>query len=188
MREIPHDPAADDEDAALMRRLQRGDAAALDELVRRHQGRLVNFFRRLGAYGDAEDLAQDTFVRLFRCRYRRRAGARFTTFLFALARHAWLDGLRRRRRRERIAEAVAGAPPAPPPSAARRARDRLDVRWALERLPEKMRLPLVMQIFQGLTLEEIAAALGAPVGTVKSRIFHALERLRELLRDETTND
>ena len=48
MREIPHDPAADDEDAALMRRLQRGDAAALDELVRRHQGRLVNFFRRLG--------------------------------------------------------------------------------------------------------------------------------------------
>lgn len=173
-------PAAPpDDDIALMERARANDTAAFAILIRRHQGALVNFFRRLGAHTEAEDVAQETFLRVWRYRPRYRPTARFTTFLFTLARHAWADHLRHMRKRERIAERAV-AEIAPHDAAGQdAARHRLDAQAALNTLPEKLRLVVVMSVYQGQRYDDIAAALGVPVGTVKSRMFLAMGRLKE---------
>jgi RNA polymerase sigma-70 factor (ECF subfamily) len=173
-------PPVNDEDFALMARLRAGDTTAFAALIRRHQTALVNFFRRMGAGNEAEDVAQETFLRVWRYRARYRPAAKFTTFLFTLARHAWADHLRRARKQERVVERV-GAEAAPHDATAQdAARQRLDVQTALAALTEKLRLVVVMSLYQGLKYEEIAAALGIPVGTVKSRMFLALARLKDV--------
>ncbi len=175
-------PPVNDEDFALMARLRAGDTAAFAALIRRHQVALVNFFRRMGASNEAEDVAQETFLRVWRYRQRYRPTAKFTTFLFTLARHAWADHLRRAHKQERVAERV-GAEAAPHDATAQdAARRRLDAQVALAALPEKLRLVVVMSLYQGLKYEEIATALGIPVGTVKSRMFLALGRLKKVFQ------
>jgi RNA polymerase sigma-70 factor (ECF subfamily) len=170
------------DDVALMARVRDGDRDAFVTLVRRHQQPLMNFFWRLGVrIGEAEDLAQETFIRLYRYRLRYRPRAKFTTFLYLLARQVRIDALRRARRREaladeleneqRVLEQETGA-------AGIRAQEALD---AVRRLPEAMRWVLTMSLNEGLRYDEIAEALGIPVGTVKSRVFNALKRLRDEL-------
>lgn len=172
-------------DLELMQKLRDGDDTALSVLMERHQQPLANFFRRLGAYRDAEDLVQETFVRLYRYRRRYRPAARFTTFLYTLARHAWIDGLRRLRTRERVALGlkeqleVRGAT-APPASLVR-----LDVEEALLELDERLRIVVVLNLLQGLTYKEVSDVLGLPVGTVKSRMFAALHELRRRLHEDS---
>jgi len=167
-----------------MARAAGGDAAAFAALIRRHQAALVNFFRRLGASNEAEDVAQETFLRVWRYRTRYRPTAKFTTFLFALARHAWADHLRRAQKQERVAERV-GAEAAPHDAVTQEAApQRLDAQVALAALPEKLRLVVVMSLYQGLRYEEIGAALGVPVGTVKSRMFLAMARLKVVFADK----
>ncbi|MCX7007822.1 MAG: sigma-70 family RNA polymerase sigma factor [Kiritimatiellaeota bacterium] len=176
----PVQPPADADDFALMARAASGDTAAFADLIRRHQNALVNFFRRLGAHNEAEDVAQETFLRVWRYRTRYRPTAKFTTFLFTLARHAWADHLRRAQKQERVVEHV-GAEAVPHDATAQdAARQRLDAQVALAALPEKMRLVVVMSLYQGLKYEEIGAVLGVPVGTVKSRMFLAMARLKDV--------
>jgi RNA polymerase sigma-70 factor (ECF subfamily) len=178
-------PASPDDDFALMRRVRQGDTTAFTLLIQRHQGALVNFFRRLGAHTEAEDVAQETFLRVWRYRMRYQPTAKFTTFLFTVARHAWADHLRRMQKRERIAERVETETPPHDATAQNTARRRLDAQAALKVLPEKLRLVVVMSLYQGLKYEEIAAALDVPVGTVKSRMFLAMARLKEFFDVET---
>jgi RNA polymerase sigma-70 factor (ECF subfamily) len=173
-------PPVNDDDFALMARLRAGDTSAFAALIHRHQAALVNFFRRMGASNEAEDVAQETFLRVWRYRARYRPTAKFTTFLFTLARHAWADHLRRAQKQERVTERV-GAETAPHDATAQEAaRQRLDAQVALATLPEKLRLVVVMSLYQGLKYEEIATALDVPVGTVKSRMFLAMVRLKEV--------
>jgi len=170
-------------DEALMQRVGRGDRDAFVELVRRHQKGLVNFFRRMGDSTDAEDLAQETFLRLFRYRKKYRATAKLTTFLYLLARRTRIDHLRKLERRQRLRETVAGEADIER-SVRDGARERKDrAVEALAELSEEMRSVVVMSIFQGLTYREIAEVLEIPVGTVKTRMFHAVRRLREVLKD-----
>lgn len=171
-------------DGELMDGARAGDQAAFAALVRRHQGPLLNFFRRLGAGTDAEDLAQEVFVRLYRYRGRYVRSAKFTTFLYTLARHTWADHWRRAKRRERIQERAEEEGPRADDAAAARAGRALDAQQALALLPEKLRMVLVMSLYQGLKYSEIAEALRIPEGTVKSRVFLALRRLREIYHDE----
>ena len=173
-------PGPERDDWALMAAVRADDAAAFEALIRRHQSALVNFFRRLGAHTEAEDLAQVTFLRVYRYRARYRPSAKFTTFLYTLARHAWADHLRQAAKRERIAARGRTELPERDDAAAEAARQRLDAQTALAALPEKLRLVVVMSLYQGLRYEDIGAALGVPVGTVKSRMFLAMARLREL--------
>ena len=172
-------------DHELMELIRCGDEDALAALVRRHQAPLLNFFRRLGVgTHDAEDLVQETMVRVFRCRHRYAHRAKFTTFLYRIARHAWIDRWRKANRRP-LLEQAAGAEAEPADAtSARRMGDRLDAPTALGRLPEKLRTVIVLSIYQGLPYEEIAKTLRIPVGTVKSRVFLAMERLREVMKDE----
>ena len=165
-------------DIELMARLAAGDREALGEIIRRHQRPLVNFFRRMGARThEVEDLAQETFLRLYEYRERYRPTGKFTNFLFVLARHAWAD-LGRKSLRTPVAdeEAVAAFPV---PSRLEGADARLDVQQALTTLSDKLRIVVVLNIYQHLTYAEIAEVLDLPLGTVKSRMFLAMRELRE---------
>jgi RNA polymerase sigma-70 factor (ECF subfamily) len=176
------------DDTGLMLRVRDdGGREAFAELVRRHQRRLLNFFLRSGVYDDAEDLVQQTFLRLYRYRDRYRPTARFTTFLYLLARQVWIDDLRRRGRMQRLRLAVAeetGPEPQAAETAPAAAVEGHEAARALERLPESARAVVVLGILQGLAYRDVAATLGVPVGTVKSRMYHALRALRRMLEGE----
>ena len=175
-----HEPS----DFELMEQIQQGQQESFVILIRRHQDALVNFFRRLGADSDADDLVQETFLRLFRYRLRYRQTAKFTTFLYTLARHAWADRWRKHARKERLRERLHRELDETDDGRMGALRDRLDVQEALMRLPEKLRIVMVMSQYQGLNYDEIAETLGIPTGTVKSRVFLAMQRLRELFDEK----
>lgn len=172
----------EDVDARLMMRVAQGDEGAFATLVERNQNSLLNFFARMGAYPDCEDLAQDTFVRLYRYRDRYQPTARFTTFLHVLARRVWADRGRKVKRREKLATRLEAESKLVPfhsdhgPATA-------DIDAALEKLSPKLRDVIVLNIYQGLRYQEVAEVLEIPLGTVKSRINLALTALREILHE-----
>jgi len=176
------------DDALLMERVCRhDDDRAFSTLVRRFGKKLLNFFARSGVQYDAEDLVQQTFLRLYRYRDRYTPSAKVSTFLFILARQVWIDELRRRKRRERLADEFAGeVAQHVAPSAAEEVATAgtVDLGAALARLPEGMRQVVELGIYQDLPYAEIAAILGIPEGTVKSRMFNALAQLRGLLGEK----
>ena len=174
----------DTPDETLMRQTASGDTMAFATLVKRHQDPLLNFFRRLGVYTDAEDLVQETFVRLFNYRDRYRPTAKLTTFLYTIARHVWIDGLRKVKRQEAFVEELKADGPAGSDGGMRLAALRMDAQQALQQLPEKLRSVVVLSLYQGLRYEEIAGVLDIPVGTVKSRMFNALNQLKEIFDRE----
>ena len=124
-------------DPELMERVRSGDQDAFVRLIHRHQQSLVNFFRRLGAYSDAEDLAQETFLRVFRYRFKYRPVAKFTTFLYTVARHVWADGLRKTMRHEAISERVANESLVSDDGAIGHTQAAMDTQMALEKLSEE---------------------------------------------------
>ncbi|MDD5706820.1 MAG: RNA polymerase sigma factor [Kiritimatiellae bacterium] len=169
-----------------MLQARQGERAAFETLVRRHQRPLLNFFLRMGVYTDAEDLVQQTFIRLYRYRQRYRPCAKFTTFLYLLARQVRIDELRRRRRREKAIAALAAASDREAPSAPPEGQAGLDdgVQRALSRLSERLRMVVVLGVLQERSYPEIADILRIPVGTVKSRMFNGLKELRRLLEEQ----
>lgn len=177
------DPAKDP-DVVLMLEVSEGSETAFTKLVQRHQKSLLNFFVRMGASVECEDLVQETFVRLFRYRKNYRSTARFTTFLYHLARNAWADHGRKIVRIERLAAAfqnevdVAGQPATGKEGAS------MDVDAALNQLSPKLREVIVLNIYQGLRYQEVADVLEIPLGTVKSRMNLALTALKEILRED----
>ena len=178
-----HEPS----DVELMARTSAGDADAFAALIRRHQHALVNFFRRMGALHDeAEDLVQDTFLRVYAYRKRYRPVGKFTNFLYVLGRHAWADLMRKASRTPRADDSALGR--ASVASQTPGADARMDVQAALAQLSEKLRMVVVLNVYQGLKYREIAEVLEIPLGTVKSRMHLALRQLRELfdVGDEST--
>lgn len=171
-------------DAEIMVHVKRGRKYAFMTLVQRHQNALVNFFRNLGVYNDAEDLAQETFLRLFKYRKRYKPKAKFTTFLYMMARQVRIDMLRKLKRREHLVDELREEAAADEAERRERREPETDVDALLESLPEAMREVVVLNIYQGLRYKEIAGVLGVPVGTVKSRMFHALRNMRERLEKQ----
>lgn len=170
-------------DFALMARVREGNEEAFRILVERHQRPLLNFFSRMGVSNHCEDLAQETFVRLWNYRKKYKPSARFTTFLYTLARHAWLDFVRRQNRFRLFAGRYRDEMPAATDGGLGRLRKDLDIQAALDRLSPKQREVLVLAVHQGLSYDEIAAILHIPLGTVKSRVFNALSALKEMFHE-----
>jgi len=180
----PQAPPADaggDSDAALMQQAAHGVQDAFAALVRAHQQSLVNFFARMGASSDCEDLVQETFVRLYRYRQQYRVSARFTTFLYHLARNVWADRGRKILRIEKLNARYENELRAAGHAVPAEVGGRLDVEAALDQLSPKLREVIVLNIYQGLRYQDVADVLGIPLGTVKSRINLALAALKELL-------
>lgn len=180
-----------DPDRRLVEAAAAGDRNAFDELVRRHQGAIVGLARSLtGGGADAEDLAQEAFVRAWRSLRGFRGDSAFRTWLHQIAinvvrsHHGRLARLRRYLVAP-AADADAGADPidtAPDGldlEAGVLRRDAIDK--ALAALPAELREAVVLRDVQGLEYREIADLLGIPIGTVESRIFRGRQRLRPLL-------
>ncbi len=170
-------------DVELMMRTAGGDLRAFSELVKRHQNSLMNFFARSGVYADVEDLAQETFLKIYRSRSSYRPLAKFTTFMYLVARRVMIDAARRNARRAKLAEEALQEMPQSV-SAPESRGEYGDVEGALTRLSEPMRETLVLVVMQGLAYKEAAEVLGIPVGTVKSRVSAALDRMREMLGED----
>lgn len=177
------------EDAAALRRLVEGDPAAFDALVDRHKHRLVrHILRRVRDPHVAEDLAQESFLRLFRAA---RAGgysgrARVVTWLFTIAKNCVTDHLRaigRRGGRPDAPDALSNREPDPRAAAERREGDHR-VESLLSLLPDAQRQVVELKVLDGLSFGDIAELLGCPVPTVKSRLVYALRKLRQSLTDE----
>jgi RNA polymerase sigma-70 factor (ECF subfamily) len=165
--------------------LRRGDARVFEAFVLAETRTFFSFFRRLGAGRfEAEDLVQDLFLKLFCEAPHYEARERFAAFAFRIAHNAWVDRARRQRGTPQAfldgEHESATPPPQPLESLARdEAARRLDD--AIRVLPERHRLVFELGAIQELSYAEIAGLLGIPVGTVKSRMFHALRKLRDAL-------
>ncbi len=173
-----------DDDIELMLRVRDDDRNAFATLVGRHTKKLLNYFLRLGVQYDAEDLVQQTFIKLHAYRQRYKPTAKFTTFLFLIARQTWIDELRRRKRRERLEQEMTQFPSIENDGLYTQDEhhaDNIDVTAALRALPEHHRAVIELAIFQGLPYADIADILRIPCGTVKTRMFHAIRTLRKKL-------
>ena len=192
-----HRFAAIDPDVRLMLQVRDDDAGAFEELVARYQDRLIAVLEHLVRGRDqAEDLAQEVFLRVFRARKRYRPGARFSTWLFTIANNVASNALRRRRRRKEVdattvvggedrqgsldemATAASGLMPA-------RQLDQLEraemVQAAVESLNERQRMALLLAKFEGLSYEEISQVMELSPQAVKSLLSRARRNLKEWL-------
>ena len=172
------------DDFFLMAQVRDGSDDAFRQLVERYQRPLLNFFARMGASHHCEDLAQETFVHLWKYRHKYKPVAKFTTFLYTLARHTWLDSLRRQIRFQLFSERYRSDVPDSTDGGLPRLFKRLAMQAALERLSPKLRETLVLAVHQGLAYDEIAAILHVPLGTVKSRVFNALATLKKMYDEQ----
>ena len=187
------------DDATLISAFQSGKLAAFSQLVERHQRSLINFFFHLSWDRQvAEDCAQEVFLRLYSHLGSYEPQAKFTTFLFRIARNLWIDRMRAEASRGGKAaslEAPSGfgeertlrdrvSAPSPTPVEILARRETQDaLRHAIDRLPEEQKTVLILSELQGMKYQEIGAILEIPVGTVKSRMHTAMERLKELLAE-----
>ena len=174
----PDDSAA--EDVALMTRAAADDSDAFSALVRKHERPVMNFFARNGVHTDVEDLAQQTFLKLYRARHGYKPSAKFTTFLYLIARQVLIDSARASKRRAGLHER-AGRETEPVTEAPAARGESEDAEQALACLSPSLRETVVLVVMQGLAYAEAAQALRVPVGTVKSRVNAALARMREEL-------
>jgi len=183
-------------DARLMGALQRGDESAFTALVDRHRERVFRLAcRYLGDENAAEDLAQESFLRVYRARHSWRPEAKFSTWLYRVTANACLNELRSRRTRravESTAPAVPGDGATPdaadpkaegPGEALVRKETAERVREAVARLPEDQRLAVVLSKYEGLSYRELADAMDRSVPAVKSLLVRARENLRTDLAD-----
>ncbi|MBI4570149.1 MAG: sigma-70 family RNA polymerase sigma factor [Planctomycetes bacterium] len=169
-------------DEELMLRVRAGDEAAFAMLYDRHQARTINFAWRItGSREDAQEVLQDAFRYLFTKAPEYEPKAKFTTLLFTVTRHLAVNRARRARRDahasvEQALDVVdAGESP---PAAVVRGERASRVQRALDRLPPLFREVLALRMVEDLPYADIAAVLGVPEGTVKSRLHNAIEQLR----------
>jgi RNA polymerase sigma-70 factor (ECF subfamily) len=186
--------AAADYDVGLMLAFQRGDELAFQELVERNHARVIGLiYRFVGDAADAEDLAQEVFLRIYRARPTYAPTAKFSTWMFRIAANVSLNALRARANRrddvsmERLARAHDGPQTLPDPAA--RAPDHNlhrtelqgKVREAIHGLPEKQQMAVVLNKYEGMSYADIAVTLGCSTMAVKSLLARARENLKNHL-------
>jgi RNA polymerase sigma-70 factor (ECF subfamily) len=171
-------PAEEDaRDRALLAAHVAGDPDAFSALVRRHQDRLwAVALRTLGNREEAADALQDALLSAFRSAATYRGDARVTTWLHRVVVNACLDRVRRQKVRPTVPMPDDGGPADPRDRLADR-ETAIEIEVALADLPDEQRAALVLVDVHGMPVEDVAAVLGVPVGTVKSRCFRGRARL-----------
>jgi RNA polymerase sigma-70 factor, ECF subfamily len=182
--------------------LQAGDPALFEEFVRMEAATFIGFFRRQGAErAEAEDLAQEVFVKLFRGAPSYQHRGAFAAFALRVARNAWVD----RRRRQGVSPHMQSLSDTNKPSVEggidrqrlvskeREVLDRMSVLEESQRLQAALAglsaahaMIFELAVVQGLPYSDIAAELDIPIGTVKSRVFNAVRKLRDALEGPAT--
>lgn len=163
-------------DEELMAAIARGEEHALAVLIERHAGGLLGFLLRVSHdRDDAEDLLQDTWMRVARGARSFDPARRVRPWLYGIAANLARDSFRRRTVRARAGRETRGDAA---PQALFRPIERIDMRERLLRLPDRLREVLVLRFYEGFDEAEMADALGIPRGTVKSRLHAAIGALR----------
>lgn len=186
-----------DADRDLVDQARAGDAGAFEALVRRYQGWVFTLtLRMVGDRAEAEEVAQEVFLKAYRGLRDFKGASRFSTWLYAIASHHCLNHLQARARRPRAAAGGAGGAAAddPPPAVERLADEAPGPDALLERqdlariiqeelgqLKEEHRMVLILRDIQGLSYEQIAQGLGLELGTVRSRLHRARMEMKARL-------
>ena len=187
------------DERVLIRQAQAGNVAAYEELVRRHQQRVLAIVGGvLRRREDVEDVAQQVLIKVYISLKRFDLRSSFSTWLYKVAVNECFDYLRKKKVRRLVYEAdmseeqvqqLDGVEPehpgTPKEDAGRRVELRELVDWLLGELPEEERLMLVLKEVEGLTVEEVGEVLNINVNTVKVRMFRARAKLVELYRRRT---
>ena len=186
------------DDHSLLAATLTGDETAFQELVRRYRNQITNYvYRMLNDYDRAADLAQETFVRVYTNAERYQATYSFSTYIYRIAHNLAISELRQRKRRrlipfpsffsdkdsEEIEIEIEDKRQVMADDSMIADERRDAVRKAISSLPEKYRAALVLCDIEEKSYEEISAVLDLPVGTVKSRINRARNRLKEKLKE-----
>lgn len=179
-----------DSDHSLVERARRRDLPAFEELVRRHRAAVLRVAARVVGENEAEDVAQDAFLRAFHRLERFRGEAPFRTWLLRIAHNSALTAASGRRPDATPVETLDDQPPDGGGSRtpaerleSRERRDRLDVK--LKGLSPEHRMVLVLRDVEGLSYEEIATVTGMPLGSVKARLHRARNEMVDVLRSNT---
>ena len=188
--------SADVSDLSLVRRVQRGDKGAFDALVLKYQHKLVKLVTRyVRNPAEAEDIAQEAFIKAYRALPQFRGDSAFYTWLYRIAINTAKNAVVSRDRspvdydfdRDSIDESydMQGRlkDSETPEGLVLTDEIRQTVNAAIEELPEDLRTAIVLRELEGLSYEQIAASMGCPVGTVRSRIFRAREAIDRRLRE-----
>lgn len=170
-------------DQELVRRFQSGDEDAFDRLVELHRRDVYRLaFRLLGSHADADDLAQEAFLRVYRSLARFRGDSTFRTWVTRIVLNLATD--RRRElashRQSSLEELTPSQHPVGRGEPAGFLREEV-LRKAVGRLPKRQRETLILRIFQQMKFHEIATVMGCTVGTAKANFFHAIRGLRQRL-------
>ncbi|HXP63793.1 MAG TPA: sigma-70 family RNA polymerase sigma factor [Dongiaceae bacterium] len=187
-------PDCHEQDAQDMARLAGGHDPALNDLMDRHAEKLFHYLvRSLQDEADAADLAQETFVRIFQNRARFDPQQKFSTWLYAIAGNLVRDRYRWRNRHQQVSLDAEnsqtgaslrdnlGALEATPDEALQTEERSTAVRQAVAALPEELRQPLILSVYQELSQAEIGAILKCSAKAVETRIYRARRQLRESL-------
>ncbi|MGH7357720.1 MAG: RNA polymerase sigma factor [Candidatus Rokuibacteriota bacterium] len=176
-------------DPEVIRAAAAHDVDAFDAIVRAYQPQVWRFLRHyLGDDTLAEDVTQETFIRVYRRLHTFRFRSKFSTWIMHVARNAGTDELRARQRRTRLVQALEpGATTATTTDASRRV-EIDEALAALAALSPRLRETLLLVELFGFTYREAAAALGVPEGTAKRRVFEARRQLARALREEGAAD
>src|SRR5262245_42492684 len=188
--------SADTSDLALVHRVQRGDKGAFDALVLKYQHKVVKLvLRYVRSPAEAEDIAQEAFIKAYRALPQFRGDSAFYTWLYRIAINTAKNALVSRDRSpveyaldlqnsEESYEVQGRLKDSETPEALALTEEiRSIVNGAIEALPEDLRTAIVLRELEGLSYEEIASTMDCPVGTVRSRIFRAREAIDRRLRE-----
>ncbi|MBC8175035.1 MAG: sigma-70 family RNA polymerase sigma factor [Candidatus Marinimicrobia bacterium] len=183
-------------DEELIRRFQEGDEQAYTELVNRYRNKLINFVVRfLGDINDAEDIVQDTLLKLYTHKHFYRSIAKFSTWIYTIASNMAKTELRKRKRHKVSFLSQIGREekdydiPTEDKSGAliEGQYTELEIQRAIQNLPLHFRTAVILRDIQELSYEEISKILDVPLGTVKSRINRARIQLQQELKDVRKN-
>jgi len=179
-------------DEELISRFQKGDIYAFEEIVHRYKDPLVNFiYNYVGNRTEAEDIVQETFLRVFKNKHLYRSIAKFSTWIYTIASNLAKTELRRRKRRRFLSLSHMGYDdkdyelPDEYFSPERIVDDKMQgkaIRKEIEALPEKFKEVVILRDIQEFSYEEISNILKIPVGTVKSRVNRGRLRLQKRLK------
>jgi RNA polymerase sigma-70 factor (ECF subfamily) len=188
--------SADASDISLVRRVQRGDKGAFDALVLKYQHKVVKLVMRyVRSPAEAEDIAQEAFIKAYRALPQFRGDSAFYTWLYRIAINTAKNAVVSRDRSPIDFDLDLQNPDESyemhgrlkddetPEALAMTDEIRTTVNSAIDALPEDLRTAIVLRELEGLSYEEIAATMDCPVGTVRSRIFRAREAIDRRLRE-----
>jgi len=176
-----------DEELQYLQAFQKGDHRSIATLVDEYYPALLNFLLRMGCQpSDAEDIVQETFIKAARGLSRYQHKHRFRTWLFKICHNSLRDYYKKASRRRELPHdpvTLATTEANSPDAMMIEKEQALRVQAALNRLPPKQRLVVVLRYYHGFSINEIANLVKCPVGTVKSRLNGALNGLQDLMRE-----